>query len=358
MKLRTHRRVATFALLLTSVWGLLSLMVVWRARTAACDWKLAAVLADVGNREIYIARESAPDLQNISSSPLADDYNPLWSPNGDYLAFVAEQFDTRSIRFQLWNTTTGETNILAEAVPYHAYHAVWSPDSRYLALRTQLEGLVILDIESGERLITLDAGSVYDLPVAWSPDSRRIVFTTPDPAPRQAGEGWQVSLADIHTGEIEQIAAFDFSFDMIGARRPYWLYWLPGDRIVITRQYPGGPEYAVDTLDIGDGQLKRLTERIATLGKPALTSSQTRLLYSTAHDLHELDLNTGAVRNLTTNMREGVFEQAILPPGDVITFNTYAQTDTLYWMDIRYGRMHTLLRQPGLENFAWGAECL
>ncbi len=127
---------------------------------------------------------------------------------------------------------------------------------------------------------------------------------------------------------------------------------------MLTRQYTGGPEYALDLLDSGSDMLHRLADRIVTLGPPALTASGDRLLYSTASDLDEIDLDTGAVRNLTTSFREGVFAQALLPPGNVISFTTYERPNTLYWMDIQRDTPRNVVTAPNLDSFAWGTDCL
>lgn len=356
--MRTHRPILSLAIVMLFFWVSLLLLVVLQARSAACDWLLAAVLGEEGNREVYIARESAPELRNLTNSPLADDYDPIWSPTGDYLAVVSEQLDTRVIHLKLVNMANGESRSLAEAVPYHAYHAAWSPDGRYLALRKQGEGLAIFDMLSAGQIATLDSDSFHNLPVAWSSDSRRIAYTSPDTSAAENTERWRILATDIERGETAQLASFSFDINGSEARRPYWLYWLPDDRIVVTRQYPGSPEYAIYTLDPNVGQLELLVDHIATLGRPALAASS-HLLYSTARDLHELDLDSAALRPLTaTRRRDGIFEQAILPPGDVITYNTYQQPGTIYWMDIRYGRTHALLNEPRLESFAWSTECL
>ncbi len=197
-RLRFYPRVVALVLL-AALLGTASIYFVTQAR--ACDWLLALVIRDEGSREIYLSTESARDLRNLSNEANADDYDPVWSPDGRYLIYIAEQFDTRSIQLKLLTLATGETQLLAEADPYHAYHAVWSPDGRYIALRTQLAGLVIMNT-AGETLLTLDADSHFDLPVAWSPDSQQLAFTTQAPDAPSNGERWLLDAADVTTGAV------------------------------------------------------------------------------------------------------------------------------------------------------------
>ena len=333
---------------------LLSLVAIYlttQART--CDWLLATVIRADGNHEIYLSTETQPQPRNLTHNARTDDGEPIWSPDGRSLVYVAEYFETSAIQLKLLNLATGETRLLSEAYPYHEYHAVWSPDGRYLALRTQLEGIVVVD-QAGETILSLDKELPFDLPMAWSPDSQQIVFSVPGADAPSNGESWQLMTADVPTGAVQRLTAFEFSYDVPGPRRPYWLYWLPENRIAMTRQYVGGPEYALDLLDTRDGSLTQLAERIVTLGPPGLAADGDHLLYSTGNDLHELDLRTGAVRNLTAALEQRVFAQALLPPGDVVTFNTYEQTNTLYWMDIELAVLYPFLNAANLELLRLG----
>jgi Tol biopolymer transport system component len=103
--------------------------------------------------------------------------NPVFSPDGEHIAFgVTERF-TSSI-YMMDRNAQNQRRLSTDNI---AFGPVWSPDSRqiaYLSLSPRTESyLGIIDVKEGtDYPITFLSGSTF--PPAWSPDGKFIIFTT------------------------------------------------------------------------------------------------------------------------------------------------------------------------------------
>jgi TolB protein len=154
--------------------------------------KVAFVSQRDGNREIYVMDTECVGLPtgceqnavNVTRHP-ADDWTPAWSPDGKRLAFA-------SLRDGGWEIYTLDTTCLGapetcrdSLVQLTADGSgnilpVYSPDGRRIAFSSKAEGnwdIYTMSIGGGDlRQITTDAAN--DLSPAWSPDGSRIAFET------------------------------------------------------------------------------------------------------------------------------------------------------------------------------------
>lgn len=105
-----------------------------------------------------------------------DDYLPLWSPNGEGLAYT--HFVGGRVFAQLVSRGGGPARDAVEGA-----HPSWSPDGRQLAVATS-DGIRVVDLSDGRtRLLT---NNRLDSDPAWSTDGQTIAFR------RWPGDVWAV----------------------------------------------------------------------------------------------------------------------------------------------------------------------
>ena len=141
--------------------------------------ELAFVSAQGGSSEIWIVDSNASAPRRITSDRLPKS-DPQWSPDGEWIAYVAEltggRGDLHGVR-----PDGGESAVFVGS-PNDEREPRWSPDSRRLAFTSDFAGLpqlAVIYIDSG--LIERPAETPASDP-QWSPDGEWIAFVS-DPLP-------------------------------------------------------------------------------------------------------------------------------------------------------------------------------
>lgn len=319
-----------------------------------CSGQLTIASRHEGNREIYLLTSGNYPFINVTNNPEADDFNPVWSPDGRYLAFNSHQQGGRT-KLQLFDMDTNNTVTLAEAHgATYRFHAVWARNGQQIAFVTQEGGLAVADTHGVTRRI-VNADFRLRTPVTWSLDGNYVVFSSQVfDNPPTSGETWNISTANVRAGEIETLASIKFLFDgSEGPREPNWLYWLPdNNHLIITRSYPGGPPgVTVDILDLETMMLRRVDDRIIAFDRPYLDNMS--LLYWTGYDLNVLDLNTGAVHNLTDHIDDQLILRAWSPSTKTIAFNTKENLNHIYLTDIERNILLHITELSFIDSIVW-----
>ncbi|MCL4297896.1 MAG: PD40 domain-containing protein [Anaerolineae bacterium] len=146
--------------------------------------KIAFVSTRDGNREVYLMDADGQNVVNITRHP-ADDWTPSWSPDGKRLAFS-------SIRAGNWEIFIVDLACLSnpEICPDQTTQLttdgngnlgpVWSPDGSRIAYSSKAPGnwdlFTMTTAGSDVRQVTTDPAN--DLSPAWSPDGTKLAFET------------------------------------------------------------------------------------------------------------------------------------------------------------------------------------
>ena len=127
-------------------------------------------------------------------------YNPAWSPTGDWIVFTSERGGPASL-FRMHPDGSDVERLTADAA--YDDQAAFSPDGRqiiFVSTRTAgFANLWILDIAT-RRARALTTGRGGDFRPAWSPDGRWIAFSTDrDSDLPRANNRWErLQLVDIY----------------------------------------------------------------------------------------------------------------------------------------------------------------
>jgi len=121
--------------------------------------------------------------------------NPEFSPRGEHVA--VECIDTTTGRRDIWLLSEKDAPIRLTDAPGGASDPVWSPDGQTIAFSSNPRGIRDLFARqwatSGEP-VPLHGSPATKYPCSWSSDGRQIAFTE-----RGMGRGWNIWALDVHT---------------------------------------------------------------------------------------------------------------------------------------------------------------
>jgi serine/threonine-protein kinase len=168
-----------------------------------------------GNRDIFLRRVEGENAINLTEGSPADDDQPVFSPDGERIAFRSER-DGGGI------FVMGRTGEAVRRVTRDGFSPTWSPDGTHLAFaweRIELDpqnsegrkGLWVVEVESGA------ARQISDEDMAmpnWSPNGHRIAFT------RRLGVG--NAQSDVWTVTPEGNGAVPVTQNVVSDWNPAW----------------------------------------------------------------------------------------------------------------------------------------
>ncbi len=134
---------------------------------------------------IYLARRPSSDLVDLKETPLTtlpgSEISPTFSPDGSQIAFGWDG-ENNGAGYDLYVQTVGSENPhrLTNHPIKPSFTAAWSPDGRFIAIRSEQQGSAIIELVPATggppRPLTVVHGGFYGGLLTWSPDSKTIVF--------------------------------------------------------------------------------------------------------------------------------------------------------------------------------------
>ena len=153
------------------------------------------------NKDVYVQQIGTGSPLRLTTDP-ADDYSPMWSPDGRLIAFLRQAGPARhELRVipPLGGPDRKVTDILLEWPPLRPIALGWCPDSSCIVVTdsqgaSKADALFAVAVESGEkRRLTTPQNTVFmDRDPAVSPDGKWLVFIR-DVTPL-SGEMYRVPL--------------------------------------------------------------------------------------------------------------------------------------------------------------------
>jgi dipeptidyl aminopeptidase/acylaminoacyl peptidase len=141
------------------------------------------------NNDLWIVPVTGGEAKNITADNPASDSSPLYSPDGRYIAYRAQQrpgYESDRFRLMLYDRKTGEKKNLTENFDRWVGTFIWAKDSKKIYFDWESAGRSLLEIADIDKPVAppsdwfqapAAAPSGYADDLALSPDGKTLFFT-------------------------------------------------------------------------------------------------------------------------------------------------------------------------------------
>ncbi len=166
----------------------------------------SASLSPTGKRVLMAARGEIftlpvedGDARNLTRSSGADDREPVWSPDGERIAWFSDDGDGYELVIAPQDGV-GEQRRIPMGESKMAWEATWSPDGARIAFVDDDVRIRIVDVEGG-RVSTADVGGSNiergGMGLVWSPDSEWLAYAKTFPNNFRRLVVWSVESGEV-----------------------------------------------------------------------------------------------------------------------------------------------------------------
>ncbi len=128
--------------------------------------------------DVFVVPVSQGATKDITNTQGVFERNVVWSPKGDYVAYLSD----KSGEFEIWIQKTDGSQPpkqITKGADTYYYTLKWSPDGKKILFNDKKLRLRYVDITTG-KVTLVDKGQAWEITdFAWSPDSRWITYTKP-----------------------------------------------------------------------------------------------------------------------------------------------------------------------------------
>lgn len=301
---------------------------------------------DMAQSDLWRARWDGSDKRPLTRTPEADEYQPAYSPDGRWIAFLSDRGEEEDAKTQVWmmRADGGEAEALTD-FPGGVVDFDWSPDSQRLAiiandperpegeeepkqpepividryyfkedytgwLTDKRQHLYLFDV-AAKQPTQLTKGSHDEHLPAWSPDGKRIAYVTKRGPNPDRHLNWDVYVVEAREGGTEtQVTRFEGADnDPSLESRPAWSP--DGKRIAYLRaredKWIYYAPWSLAIVDVASGEVTRPAGIETNHTQPQFTADGAAVLAlaeeSRVTHLSRIDLASGAVTKLTSGKR-------------------------------------------------------
>ncbi len=131
--------------------------------------------------EIFSVPAEKGDTRNLTNTPGARERDPMWSPDGKWVAYLSDKSGEYQLHVIGADGSTPDRQVTREGATFR-FQPVWSPDSKKLVFSDKTMRLYWADVESGRitEVDTSEWGEIHDY--GWSGDSKWICYSKPTEA--------------------------------------------------------------------------------------------------------------------------------------------------------------------------------
>lgn len=207
--------------------------------------------------EIFTVPVKNGDPRNITQSPGAADRAPVWSPEGDKIAWVSDA-GGEGYRLMISNQDgLSEPRTISIGESKMLWEPAWSGDGKYIAFSDDDVRIRVVDVEKGE-ISTIDIGGNNlergSLGLTWSPDSKWLAY-----AKSSSNNFRQIILWSVEDKSIRELSnKFADSFSPAWDLDRKHLYFLASTDLALgsgwanTSSMTADPAYAVYVINLNE----------------------------------------------------------------------------------------------------------
>jgi len=175
--------------------------------------------------EIFTVPVEHGDYRNLTRSSGAADRAPVWSPEGDQIAWFSDDGGKGYALLIASQDGLDEPRRIPIGESKMAWEPVWSPDGAYIAFDDDDVRIRVVNVAS-EKIMTVDVGGTNiergSLGLTWSPDSKWLAYAKTAPNNLHRIMVWSVEENETHTLSDPLADAFAPAWDRDG-RHLYFL---------------------------------------------------------------------------------------------------------------------------------------
>ncbi len=257
-----------------------------------------------GSTEVYGLELATLDAGRITNTPDPSISNrfPDWSPDGRELVFVSE--NKRTHRGVLVTTQAADGRfrvIIPDTAVFES--PVWSPNGEWIAFEMAVGddwGLYLVRPD-GTGLHRIGRPGVNLFHPSWSPDGTELAVVTGEPG------AWTAAVVDIQTGTLDHI---DTDWVQVAS-----IKWSPDGRQLAFDGIIDDTNFDLYVMNVDGSERRRLTDNPAVDARPEWSPDGRRFVFHTTRDygsvggserweefeLYTMELATGFTRRLTRN---------------------------------------------------------
>ena len=277
-----------------------------------------------GNRDILIIEINGNNILNLTNSPDVAELNPTWSPNGEYIAYDLRELFGRT---DIWivsksgGTPRNLTAKLALGDRFSNSTPAWSPDGNFIAFTSEnskQSDIAFVNIETQEvTIITENLEGIFFQP-KWSMDGKYLAFISLDF--KHPGL-WIVAIQTLQIEQLTALAVDKFS-------------WSPADNSMIC--LIRGIESPINLIKI-DGEISQFGDVVFSPNGPngianILWSSTGKYIAIEGIELKEdiwiVEIKTMSGVNITNSRESNDLEPSWSPDDTKMAFSSNLDQDS------------------------------
>ncbi len=171
--------------------------------TVSPDAKRALIVA---RGDVFTIPEKKGNTRNLSNSSGSKEKNAVWSPDGEWIAFISDKTGEDELYIISQDGKGKEIRITNDGHVYR-FLPVWSPDSKKLLFADKNYKLFYVDIEI-KKISLIDSSLVWRIrEYSWSPDSRWVTYVK-----LADNQMCSVFLYSVEKGKVFRVTE-DFTYD-------------------------------------------------------------------------------------------------------------------------------------------------